>query len=95
MLRLVVRHPGGERRPEELSAEIAAAPRPCGTLRLALRRFESELVREALARHAGRPAPAAAELGITRQALWAKSPARARRRGRVAVLSSPPTAEDG
>ncbi len=72
MLRLVVRHPGGDVGPDELSAEIAAAPRPCGTLRLALRRFESELLRETLARHAGRQASAAAELGITRQALWAK-----------------------
>ena len=72
MLRLVVRHPGRSVGPDELSAEIAAAPRPCGTLRLALRRVESEMVREALARHAGRQAPAAAELGITRQALWSK-----------------------
>jgi DNA-binding NtrC family response regulator len=72
MLRLVVRHPGSCVGPEELSAEIATAPRPAGTLRLALRRVESQMVRDALARHAGRPALAAAELGITRQALWAK-----------------------
>jgi DNA-binding NtrC family response regulator len=72
MLRLVVRHPGGGVGPEQLSAELAAAPRPCGTLRLALRRVESEMLREALERHAGRQARAAAELGITRQALWAK-----------------------
>ena len=93
MLRLVVRHPGGSVSPEELSAELAEAPRPCGTLRLALRRVESEMVREALARHPGRSARAAAELGITRQALWAKR----RRLEAGAVLSSPPIAgrEDG
>jgi len=93
MLRLVVRHPGGSVGPEELSAELAEAPRPCGTLRLALRRVESEMVREALARHPGQSARAAAELGITRQALWAKR----RRLEAGAVLSSPPIAgrEDG
>ena len=93
MLRLVVRHPGGSVSPEELSAELAEAPRPCGTLRLALRRVESEMVREALARHPGQCARAAAELGITRQALWAKR----RRLEAGAVLSSPPIAgrEDG
>lgn len=93
MLRLVVRHPGGSVGPEELSAELAEAPRPCGTLRLALQRVESEMVREALARHPGRSARAAAELGITRQALWAKR----RRLEAGAVLSSPPIAvrEDG
>jgi len=93
MLRLVVRHPGGSVSPEELSAELAEAPRPCGTLRLALRRVESEMVREALARHPGQCARAAAELGITRQALWAKR----RRLEGGAVLSSPPIAgrEDG
>jgi transcriptional regulator of acetoin/glycerol metabolism len=30
------------------------------------------MLKDALARHDGRPARAAAELGITRQALWAK-----------------------
>jgi DNA-binding NtrC family response regulator len=72
MLRLVVRHPGGSVGPAELSAEIAPAPRPAGTLRVALQRVESEMLRDALARHQGRPARAAAELGISRQALWAK-----------------------
>jgi len=86
MLRLVVRHPGGSVGPQELSAELAEAPRSCGTLRLALQRVESEMVREALARHPGRSARAAAELGITRQALWAKR----RRLEAGAVLSSPP-----
>ena len=93
MLRLVVRHPGRSVGPDELSAELAEAPRPCGTLRLALQRVESEMVREALARHPGRSARAAAELGITRQALWAKR----RRLEAGAVLSSAPIAarEDG
>jgi DNA-binding NtrC family response regulator len=93
MQRLVVRHPGGSVGPEQLSAELALAPRPCGTLRLALRRVESEMVREALARHPGQSARAAAELGITRQALWAKR----RRLEAGAMLSSPPIAgrEDG
>jgi DNA-binding NtrC family response regulator len=93
MLRLVVRHPGGSVGAEELSAELAEARRACGTLRLALRRVESEMVREALARHPGQSARAAAELGITRQALWAKR----RRLEAGAVLSSPPIAgrEDG
>ena len=72
MLRLVVRHPGGSVGPQELSAEVAEAPRPRGTLRLVLHRVESDMVREALARHPGRQARAARELGITRQALWAK-----------------------
>jgi len=93
MLRLVVRHPGGSVSPAELSAELAGAPRPYGTLRLALRRVESEMVREALARHPGQSARAAAELGITRQALWAKR----RRLEAGTMLSSPPIAarEDG
>jgi DNA-binding NtrC family response regulator len=72
MLRLVVRHPGAWVGAEQLSPELAAAPRTPVTLRLALRRIESEMVRDALARHDGCPARAAAELGITRQALWAK-----------------------
>ncbi len=72
MLRLVVRHPGGDVGPEQLSPEIALSPRPRGSLKLALLRVEGEMVREALARHPGRQAQAAAELGITRQSLWAK-----------------------
>ncbi len=86
MLRLVVRYPGGSVAPDDLSAELAEAPRPCGTLRLALQRVESEMVREALARHPGRSSRAAAELGITRQALWAK---RRRLEAGAGVLSSP------
>jgi DNA-binding NtrC family response regulator len=48
-----------------------------GTLRSALDRCEDELVRATLERHGGVQARAAAELGITRQSLWAK----VRRRG--------------
>ncbi len=70
--RLVVRAAGRVVGPEQLSTGIGTVSPMRGTLRLALRRVESEMVREALARHAGRQASAAAELGITRQALWAK-----------------------
>jgi two-component system NtrC family response regulator len=73
MQRLVVRAPGQVVEPAQLSPEMATPPaRTCGTLKRALRQFESKMVREVLARHAGRPAQAAAELGITRQSLWAK-----------------------
>ena len=72
MLRLVVRAPGRTVVRAELSAEIAAAPPPCGTLRAAMQRAESEMLVATLQRHHGRQASAAAELGITRQALWAK-----------------------
>jgi DNA-binding NtrC family response regulator len=73
MQRLVVRAPGQLVEPEQLSAEMATPPpRAFGTLKRALQELESEMVREVLARHAGSQAQAAAELGITRQALWAK-----------------------
>ena len=72
MLRLVVRAAGRSAGRDDLSPEIAAAPPPCGTLRAAMQRAESDLLLAALERHAGRQASAAAELGITRQALWAK-----------------------
>jgi DNA-binding NtrC family response regulator len=72
MLRLVVRFPGALVSPCDLSAELGPPARPPGTLRVALRRVEAEMLKDALARHDGRPARAAAELGITRQALWAK-----------------------
>ena len=72
MLRLVVRFPGALVSPSDLSAELGPPARPPGTLRVALRRVEAEMLKDALARHDGRPARAAAELGITRQALWAK-----------------------
>ncbi len=46
--------------------------RKAGTLRVALERCEAEVLREALDRHGWVLARAAAELGITRQALWQK-----------------------
>ena len=73
MQRLVVRAPGRLVEPEQLTAEIAPPPpRAFGTLKRALHELECEMVREVLARHSGSQAQAAAELGITRQALWAK-----------------------
>jgi DNA-binding NtrC family response regulator len=72
MHRLVVRAPGRTVAREELSSEIVPAPRPCGTLKAELQRVESELLLSMLEKHEGRQARAAAELGITRQALWAK-----------------------
>jgi DNA-binding NtrC family response regulator len=72
MQRLVVRAPGTEVSREDLSADIGTAPRPGGTLKAALQRAESEILVSMLEKHEGRQARAAAELGITRQALWAK-----------------------
>ena len=72
MQRLVVLAPGTEVSREDLSADIGKAPRPGGTLKAALQRAESEILVSMLEKHEGRQARAAAELGITRQALWAK-----------------------
>jgi DNA-binding NtrC family response regulator len=72
MQRLVVRAPGRTAARDDLSAEIAAAPQPGGTLKAALQRAESEILLSMLEKHEGRQSRAAAELGITRQALWAK-----------------------
>jgi two-component system NtrC family response regulator len=72
MQRLVVRAPGETIGRDALSPEIAAAPRPSGTLKAAMQRHESEILLSTLEKHEGRQARAAAELGITRQALWAK-----------------------
>jgi DNA-binding NtrC family response regulator len=73
MQRLVVRAvPGREVSREDLSADIGQAPRSGGTLKAALQRAESEILVSMLEKHEGRQARAAAELGITRQALWAK-----------------------
>jgi two-component system NtrC family response regulator len=72
MQRLVVTASGRTVTREELSPDIAAAPRPSGTLKAALQRAESEILLSTLEKHEGRQAKAAAELGITRQALWAK-----------------------
>ena len=72
MQRLVVRAPGTEVSRDDLSDDIGQAPRPGGTLKAALQRAESEILISMLEKHEGRQARAAAELGITRQALWAK-----------------------
>jgi DNA-binding NtrC family response regulator len=80
MRRLAVRVAGREVTVEDLSVALRQVPaRRAGTLRAALEQCEKELVQDALDRHEGILARAAAELGITRQALWAK----VRRRGPV------------
>ena len=73
MRRLGVRAAGRRAGALDLSRGLQerTAPRP-GTLHAALLRHETELVQGALERHGGILARAAAELGITRQALWAK-----------------------
>jgi DNA-binding NtrC family response regulator len=73
MRRLDVRAPGRPVAVEDLSRELRCrSARPSGTLRSALRQREAELVQEAIDRHDGHLARAAAELGITRQGLWSK-----------------------
>ncbi len=63
----------GRSKVEDLSRSLRARSfRRAGTLRAALRHRETELVQDALQRHGGIISRAAAELGITRQALWAK-----------------------
>jgi DNA-binding NtrC family response regulator len=58
---------------EDLSPEVRGPRRaPAGGLEAAMEGFERDLVRGALERHRGILAQAAAELGITRQSLWAK-----------------------
>jgi two-component system NtrC family response regulator len=57
----------------DLSPELRVPGRaPAGGLHAALRRLERDLVQGALVRNRGILAQAAAELGITRQSLWAK-----------------------
>ncbi|HXK10352.1 MAG TPA: sigma-54 dependent transcriptional regulator [Vicinamibacteria bacterium] len=59
---------------EDLSPELRERPTGrAGPLREAVRRFEAELIQDALERHHGNVARAATELGITRQALWART----------------------
>ena len=73
MRRLGVRAAGRPVRVEDLSPALQQRPaRRSGTLRSALRQCEAELVQEALERHDGIMARAAAELGVTRQGLWLK-----------------------
>jgi DNA-binding NtrC family response regulator len=81
--RLAVRAAGREATLDDLSADVltGTGQAPAGGLRAALQHREAELVRRALERHGGILARAAAELGITRQALWVK----VRRLGLVGV----------
>jgi len=73
MQRLGVRAAGRAVRLEDLSPELRDETRvPVFGLREALQRTEADLVRGSLDRHGWILARAAAELGITRQALWAK-----------------------
>jgi DNA-binding NtrC family response regulator len=74
MRRLIVITHDGVARTEHLSRELRdATTAPCpGSLRAALEAVERERVRESILRNGGRVSRAAAELGITRQALWAK-----------------------
>lgn len=74
MRRLVVIAEGVPVEPGHLSAEIreAAVTRRRGCLRGALHAFERDFLRHALERHGGVRTAAAAELGITRQALLNK-----------------------
>jgi DNA-binding NtrC family response regulator len=73
MRRVAVCAAGREVRASDLSECLQHGPaRRSGTLRQALEKCEAELVQQALDRNDGILARAAAELGITRQALWAK-----------------------
>ena len=73
MQRLAVRVAGRAVILDDLSLEVRGPDRaPAGGLQAALRRLEVDLVRGALERHRGVLSRAAAELGITRQSLWAK-----------------------
>jgi DNA-binding NtrC family response regulator len=78
MRRLAVCAAGREVTLADLSPALREAPpRKAGKLRAALDQVEAELLQGALDRNGGVVARAAAELGITRQGLWAK----VRRRG--------------
>jgi DNA-binding NtrC family response regulator len=73
MRRLEVRALGRAVAFEDLSKELQERRvRLSGTLRSALRQREAEIVQDALDRHEGILARAAAELGISRQGLWSK-----------------------
>jgi len=72
MRRLGVRASGREVTFDDLSPALQRPARRSGTLRSVLLRCETELVQDALERHDWILARAAAELGITRQALWTK-----------------------
>ncbi len=88
MRRLVVIAPGREVQAEDLSEELRGpSAAPAGGLRAELLRHEVRILKLALERHGGVQSRAAAELGITRQALCAKL----RRLGaaRGAILPAP------
>ncbi|HSD65281.1 MAG TPA: sigma 54-interacting transcriptional regulator, partial [Vicinamibacteria bacterium] len=73
MQRLAVRVAGRAVTLGDLSPDVREPARaPAGGLRAARQRLEVDLVRDALERHRGILSQAAAELGISRQALWAK-----------------------
>jgi DNA-binding NtrC family response regulator len=73
MQRLAVRVAAQAVTLDDVSPEMRGPGRaPAGGLRTALARLELELVRGALERHRGILSRAAADLGITRQSLWAK-----------------------
>jgi transcriptional regulator with PAS, ATPase and Fis domain len=73
MRKLGVRAPGRTVVVEDLSTRLQERrARRSGTLHSALRQRETEIVQDALERHDRILARAAAELGITRQALWLK-----------------------
>jgi DNA-binding NtrC family response regulator len=72
MRRLIVFASGREVDACDLSPEIVGAGTTCCGLRATMRRHEEEYLLRALERNGGVQARAAAELGITRQALCAK-----------------------
>ena len=73
MRRLVALAPGREVGAEDLSPGIQGpSPVPAGGLRAELQRHEARILRNTIERHGGVHSRAAAELGITRQALHSK-----------------------
>ena len=73
MRRLVALAPGREVGRDDLTPELQGADEPeAGGLRAELQRHEARILRRTIARHGGVHSRAARELGITRQALYAK-----------------------
>ena len=74
MQRVGVRACGRPAGIDDLSPELRERQaRRAGTLREAVRRLETGIILDALERHHGNVARAAAELGMTRQALWERT----------------------
>ena len=70
---LVVRVAGRPIAAEDLSDDVRGHPaRRTGTLKAAVERHAAEIVQQVLERHGGNVSRAAAELGMTRQGLWAR-----------------------